>query len=1025
MGVWMWKRVTVCRSPLLKSVKADGPFFFIGLSRLAKPFFLALALSLFSSPAAAEQLIVKIILNQEEKGDFFVNRNEDGDFLVKVDDLKSIGLGSPSGTGPVIDGEQYLSLRSIKGIAYEFDEGTLSLAINAAPALFEKQIFDFFPLEAQKVYYPEDTSVFLNYGADYFAGEGFSFTSFNLANQLGARMGDFLFLTDTNYSKDRFQERFVRLQSSLTYDDRKEMRRLIAGDFFASSGDLGGTLNLGGVSLAKIYRIDPYFISYPTVGLTGQVATPSEAKIYLNGILMKTERFSPGEFVLQNIAPYGAAGAVDVVIKDSFGREQRIHHPYYFAGSSMLKRGLHEYSYNLGLIRDQFGTKSNRYSRLAFSGFHRYGVSDSLTLGIRGEARNELYNLGPQATFLLGSAGIAGVSLAGSAGRSSNTGAAGILSYIYQGVHAGAGFTLEGYTRDYANINTNSLDDRPKMRALGNLSYTDRVLGTLSVGCSSTGMYVGRSRDELNASYTRNLTVQSTITATYRRIREGGYDNQFFVSLNYTPKPGLSVSSAYQKARESNSEILELQKNPPIGEGIGYRATLRRSETYGQETYTINPSFQYNGRYGIYLAEFNGTSTEGRLDDQYHLSTSGSLVYVGNTFGVTRPVYDSFGLVNVGDLKGIKVFLNSQEIGVTDSSGKLFIPNLGSFYHNQVAIGDKEIPIDYYLSNVVKLVSPPLRSGSCIPFVAKKMQIISGTLKMKAGEETKPVEFQEITLGVNGRKITFPTGTGGIFDIDPSQSEEFKKMTETEESGCASAGERPSPFIKAGTYNGTFDYEGKPITFKLTIPESKEPSIDLGQIVVEVPPSSAGEHHTEEAPRGEVTVAGDSPARENSTDPPSQGEETVEMPPDPKTNGEGTVPSVKEAMPVSVQKEAESSPASSGELPEICLYFGFDKSEFSSIDDMAFIATIARIIQAVPKEKIIIEGHADRIGARRYNQSLGMRRALAVAHHLNNKNIDRWRIKEIRSFGESRPVCGSLLESCRRLNRRCVIRFTD
>src|SRR3977135_1913368 len=40
---------------------------------------------------APESLIVQIKLNQENKGDFFVTAS-DGDFLIRVQDLKAIGL---------------------------------------------------------------------------------------------------------------------------------------------------------------------------------------------------------------------------------------------------------------------------------------------------------------------------------------------------------------------------------------------------------------------------------------------------------------------------------------------------------------------------------------------------------------------------------------------------------------------------------------------------------------------------------------------------------------------------------------------------------------------------------------------------------------------------------------------------------------------------------------------------------------------------------------------------------------------
>jgi len=793
---------------------------------------LLLALVLFPLTSTAELLVVKVSLNHEEKGDFFINRSEKGDFLMKTSDLKTIGFRSPSGATLVMEGETYMVLSSMKGVVHTFDEGTLSLVITAPPVALGMETVDFSSKQTQKIYYPRDSSLFLNYNADYVAGNGFSFSNFNLTSQAGARTGDFLFLSDSIFTKNLNGERLIRLQSSLTHDDRKNLQRFIIGDFFTSAADLGSSLNLGGLSFAKVYSIDPYFINYPTLGVSGQTSLPSEAKIYLNGMLLKTERLSPGEFQLQNITPYGTTGALDVILKDAFGREQKLNYPYYFAGSSLLKQGLNEYSYNLGLVRDKYGSRSDRYSNLVFSAIHRYGVSDLLTLGVRAEAKKNLYNLGPLARLRLGNLGLLGISLAGSAGRNGTTGGAGMFSYVFQGLRLGASFSVSGYTRDYENISISRSQEKTKSKINVGLSYSDRLLGTLSLGYTSSTMYKGQNSNIPSIGYTRNLTGEATINATYRMVREKTRDNQFLITLNYTPKSNLFVSSVYQSTKDSRSAAIQVQKNAPVGEGYGYSAILQKTDAAGQSTYTVNPSFQYNGRYGIYQGEFNGGSSSGKLDDQYRLSTSGAFVYVGNTFGVTRPVYDSFGLVSTGELNGVKVFLNSQEIGRTDSSGKLFIPNLGSFNQNQVAISDKEIPIDYHLPSVSKLVSPPLRSGSCIPFAIKKIKPISGKIKIKIDGKNKPIEFQEITITINGAEVTFPTGFGGEFDIDLTQSENFKKMTEAEDNGCNSISASHA-FIKPGIYKGTVDYEGKRYHFNLKIPTSIDPVINLEETIVD------------------------------------------------------------------------------------------------------------------------------------------------------------------------------------------------
>ena len=61
------------------------------------------------------------------------------------------------------------------------------------------------------------------------------------------------------------------------------------------------------------------------------------------------------------------------------------------------------------------------------------------------------------------------------------------------------------------------------------------------------------------------------------------------------------------------------------------------------------------------------------------LSAAGGIVYVGGRVGFSRPVTDSFGLVRVDRLEGVRVSLNNQEIGRTDASGEVFLPNLGSY----------------------------------------------------------------------------------------------------------------------------------------------------------------------------------------------------------------------------------------------------------------------------------------------------------------------------------------------------------
>ena len=51
-----------------------------------------------ANPAQGETIVVRVTLNTENKGDLFVERTSDRDFLIKVQDLNAMGFRNPPGT---------------------------------------------------------------------------------------------------------------------------------------------------------------------------------------------------------------------------------------------------------------------------------------------------------------------------------------------------------------------------------------------------------------------------------------------------------------------------------------------------------------------------------------------------------------------------------------------------------------------------------------------------------------------------------------------------------------------------------------------------------------------------------------------------------------------------------------------------------------------------------------------------------------------------------------------------------------
>jgi len=99
--------------------------------------------------------------------------------------------------------------------------------------------------------------------------------------------------------------------------------------------------------------------------------------------------------------------------------------------------------------------------------------------------------------------------------------------------------------------------------------------------------------------------------------------------------------------------------------------------------------------------------------------------------------------------------------------------------------------------------------------------------------------------------------------------------------------------------------------------------------------------------------------------------------------------------------------------------FDFDKSDVKPKyhDD---IARVAAYMKMHPEAKITIEGHADIIGGKIYNQKLSERRAESVRKYMVEKfGVDASRIAT-KGYGKSRPIADNNTEEGRQKNRRVV-----
>jgi outer membrane usher protein FimD/PapC len=285
--------------------------------------------------------------------------------------------------------------------------------------------------------------------------------------------------------------------------------------------------------------------------------------------------------------------------------------------------------------------------------------------------------------------------------------------------------------------------------------------------------------------------------------------NAVFVGISYFPANGVVVNASHLTTKEGDTaDQVQFSKTPPIGEGLGYRVLAQRSESAGAASDSISPFVQYNARNAILTAEGTSFVNSGAGGaGSYRLSVAGAAAYIGNGVHFSRPINDSFALVRIEPpLSGVRVLKSGAEIGVTDATGTVFVPDLGSYQVNDVAIQPKDVPLDYTVAKSGQKIRPPLRAGVVASFDIRRVRAIIGKLKMRHEGVESPLENYEIDFAGKTATAHATTIRGGDFYIEN---------------------------IVPGRYSAELKVDEKACRLDIVVPDNQEIVTDLGDVLCE------------------------------------------------------------------------------------------------------------------------------------------------------------------------------------------------
>lgn len=709
------------------------------------------------TPLGAQEAGVRAVLdltvNTARQGEIVVLLSE-GDVWADVAALERAGLTRLGGERRALGDRLLVKLSSIEPRpVVVVDEAALTLAITADPLLFRPTVLQLTSGRPDGIVYRRAASAFLNYGASWTGGGA---RALNLES--GVSLGRSLVTSSFFLSS---LGRPSRGMTTLLLDDPARMTRLAAGDTIVATGPLGGSLQIAGVSVSRDFSLDPYFVRYPTTGLSGLVTTPSRVDVYVNDQLLRSVQVQPGAYELANLALPTGATDTRIVVRDAFGGEQEFGGSYYVT-TSVLARGLQQFQYAAGVERLRPFDSLWAYGRPVVTGTHRVGLTDGLTLGGRIEAESGLLSAGPTLTARVGRFGA--IELGAAASRTRSGGLAASLAYEYVGGPGGLSVAWREASEGYETLTSRRSRLAPRREVL--VSATTRVWSRMTVGAGWQARDLrGPDKDAL-----RRANVSSTITlgrrlslflsATRTRAASswstGGYAA---LGLGFGSR-GMATASTEMVGGAARAAI-DVQHSAPVGQGFGYRV---RAAGLGEQAGLVDGELRAQTRF--LQADLRQSVIGGRRETWAQVN--GSLVAIGGRVLAARPVQDGFALVRVPEVAGVRAYVSHQEMGRTDRRGDLLVPNLVPYYGNQIAIADADVPVDRTLTHRQMLLAPPYRGGAIAEFPATREQRLAGSVTIVGQGPLGGARALDATLTIDTPAGPLETwlGTDGDFYVE-------------------------------------------------------------------------------------------------------------------------------------------------------------------------------------------------------------------------------------------------------------------
>ncbi|QNP50062.1 fimbria/pilus outer membrane usher protein [Diaphorobacter aerolatus] len=533
--------------------------------------------------------------------------------------------------------------------------------------------------------------------------------------------------------------RNVRLDTTYSRSWQDDLLTLRIGDTLTGALPWSRATRIGGIQLARNFGLQPYASTAPLPALMGTSAMPSDVALYINGLQQYQGKVPAGPFSLNAIPGMTGSGNAQVVLTDALGRATTLQFSFYQA-NQLLKKGLSDWSAELGWVRKDYGNSSFNYgSDPMTSGTWRYGVTDGLTLQSHAEVTPKLVNAGGGASWLVGDLGVISAAAAGSR-LEGQSGSLARLDYNWSNQRFNVNVSGTRASEQYRDAA--SLYEDTRLASSGNafVGYSHPSWGSLNLG-----MVYLRNHGDTEAqryatgSWSRSMGSRAYVSVNLNHNLDDSKKSNVQLLFNWYLDGRLNLGSTLSHQDGKTQLAATAHQRAPSEGGWGWRTGAQAGNGgsgFAQVDY-VGRSFEANAA----VSRTSG-NTSGAL------GASGALVLMdGHTFA-SRRIFDGFAVVSTNGVPGVPVKRENIVVGETNDKGVMLVPQLGAYRDNKISIDAMSLPARMRVPDVNRMVAPTDRSGVLVKF---DLSIARSATVVLHGSDRRPLPIGSIVIATNAQ----------------------------------------------------------------------------------------------------------------------------------------------------------------------------------------------------------------------------------------------------------------------------------